>query len=227
MRYKESEEIVKSYKRRLEKNRKIDLFLNLLFGLFIISFVSYLTYYLLSNPDNPLFSFISSFANAIANPPVHKIGFDSDTYKIEELVFQKVNGERKAAGLKELIWNSLLADIAREHSLDMANQSYFSHENLQGETPAQRAQEKGIDILKMQGSVMQVGVAENIGMTPTGNVEGYGYVTSPEDVANASMNGWMNSPGHRANILNSNYNAIGVGVAYDGAGKYYLTQDFE
>jgi len=72
-----------------------------------------------------------------------------------------------------------------------------------------------------------VGIGENIGMMPTGNVEGNGYVISSNDVANAMMKGWMNSPGHRANILESDYNFIGVGVAYNGYNTYYLTQDFK
>ena len=61
---------------------------------------------------------------------------------------------------------------------------------------------------------------------PTGNIIGYGYVSSNEDVAIAMVAGWMNSAGHRANILNSNYDYIGVGVARDES-VYYLTQNFQ
>jgi len=154
-------------------------------------------------------------------------GFNSQTYEVETLIFQKVNEERGMQGLPKLIWDPMLADIARQHSLDMAKESYFSHDNPEGQGPTERAEDAGIETIKQQGYVYQVGVAENIGMMPTGNVEGYGYVGSPETVADAMMEGWMDSPGHRGNILDSTYGVIGVGVAYDGFSTYYLTQDFQ
>lgn len=61
---------------------------------------------------------------------------------------------------------------------------------------------------------------------PTGNIIGIGYVShDPDSIATAQVQSWMSSPGHRANILNPQYDRIGVGVAYDGF--YYLsTQNF-
>jgi len=64
-------------------------------------------------------------------------------------------------------------------------------------------------------------------MMPTGNVEGYGYISSSNDVADAMMKSWMNSTGHRTNILDASYDFLGVGVSYNGYGTYYLTQDFK
>lgn len=144
--------------------------------------------------------------------------FNFETYEIELLVFKKVNIVRKANGLSELIWDPLLADVARQHSLDMANNSYFSHKNLRGEDPSVRAEERGVDIVKDKGFVLHIGVGENIGVISKGSVEW---------VADSMMVNWMNSPGHRANILESDYDFIGVGVAYNGYGIYYLTQDFK
>lgn len=157
-----------------------------------------------------------------------KAEFNSATYDIENIVFNKVNEERRTQGLNALIWDSKLAEVARLHSLDMANRSYFSHENPEGEDPTMRARRNGYYVHKELGNGWYSdGIAENIGMMPTGNVEGYGYVNSPNDVADAMMQSWMNSPGHRANILKADYNFIGVGVAYNGYGTYYLTQDFK
>ena len=62
---------------------------------------------------------------------------------------------------------------------------------------------------------------------PTGNVVGHGYVNNdPESVARAMVQAWMESPGHRENILRTQYARIGVGVAYDGTLYYYGTQNF-
>lgn len=157
-----------------------------------------------------------------------KAKFNSATYDIENIVFNKVNEERRTQGLNALIWDSKLAEVARLHSLDMANRSYFSHENPEGEDPTMRAIRNGYDVHKELGNGWYSdGIGENIGMMPTGNVQGYGYVSSAKDVADAMMQSWMNSHGHRANILKADYNFIGVGVAYNGYGTYYLTQDFK
>ena len=62
---------------------------------------------------------------------------------------------------------------------------------------------------------------------PTGNVVGQGYVNNDaQSIAQAMVQSWMNSPGHRENILNAKYARIGVGVAYDGTLYYLGTQDF-
>lgn len=175
-------------------------------------------------------NFESSIEKAIVgwwNENKPKAEFNSATYEIETMVFNKVNEERKKQGLQALKSEPKIAEVARLHSLDMANRSYFSHVNPEGEDPTMRAKKRGIETETQKGSVIMVGIAENIGMMPTGNVEGNGYVSSSNDVANAMMRGWMNSPGHRANILNVDYNFIGVGVAYNGYGTYYLTQDFK
>jgi uncharacterized protein YkwD len=161
------------------------------------------------------------------NENTPKAEFTSATYEIETMVFHEVNEERKKRGLKILNSDSKIAEMARLHSLDMANRSYFSHVNPEGEDPTMRAKRHGIETETQRGSIIMVGIGENIGMMPTGNVEGNGYVSSSNDVADAMMKGWMNSPGHRANILESDYNVIGVGVAYNGYGTYYLTQDFK
>jgi uncharacterized protein YkwD len=149
------------------------------------------------------------------------------TSDIERLIFKYTNDERKKAGLKELIWDDQLALIAREHSVDMAKNDFFSHTNLSGEDPTERAQRHGYTIRKpIGGGSYMLGIGENISKMPTGNVEGHGYISNDADsVAKAVVESWISSPGHRANILNQGYDRLGVGVAYDGT--YYLsTQDF-
>jgi uncharacterized protein YkwD len=124
--------------------------------------------------------------------------------------------------------NTCLAEIARSHSEDMAVNGYFSHDNLRGQDPSARASSHGCPTQKsMGGGMTQVGIAENIGKMPTGNVVGHGYVSdTPQSVARAQVDSWMGSSGHRANILNPTYSYIGVGTVKDGYGYYISTQDF-
>jgi len=62
---------------------------------------------------------------------------------------------------------------------------------------------------------------------PTGSVEGMGYVSNDADsIGNAHVKSWMDSPGHKENILDTGYDVIGVGCAYDGL-YYTCTQNFK
>lgn len=151
------------------------------------------------------------------------------TGEIEQAIYRLTNVERTKAGLSPLNWNSQLAIIAREHSQDMANNNFFSHTNLHGEGPDERATRHGYSIRKpLGGGSYMVGIGENIGKMPTGNVIGVGSVSATvESIAQAQVQSWMNSPGHRSNILDTQYGVIGVGVAYDGDLYYISTQDFQ
>ena len=98
--------------------------------------------------------------------------------------------------------NSRLATAARLHSADQAAHNEMSHTGSDGSSPWARARRAGY----------QQAIGENVAV---------GYRT-PEAV----MTGWMNSPGHRANILNCDARAIGVGVAAARNGTLYWTQMF-
>ncbi|MFH0870232.1 MAG: CAP domain-containing protein [archaeon] len=150
------------------------------------------------------------------------------TKEVEQAIFEYTNAERKSQGLRALTWDDKLADIARAHSLDMVENDFFAHTNLKGEDPSARAARAGYNAYKsLGGGSYSIGVAENIGKMPTGNVQGIGYVSSnPDSIARAQVSSWMDSPGHRSNILNPQYDVIGVGVAYDGL-YYVATQDFK
>lgn len=122
---------------------------------------------------------------------------------MEEEIINLVNQERKKNNLNPLIKNWQLSRTARIKSEDMATNNYFSHTSPTYGSPFNMLTDFNI---KYQAA------AENIA---------YGQ-TSAEEV----MNSWMNSSGHRANILNPNYNQIGVGVARNNKGVYYFTQQF-
>ena len=116
--------------------------------------------------------------------------------------FELTNEARAMAGLSPLVCDPIAATTARKHSQDMCDQGYFSHQGLDGSLPWDRFRREG-------GRFRAAG--ENI-------AQGY---RSP----NAVHIGWMNSPGHRANILNGGFGRIGVGLAPCN-GRMYWTQVF-
>ncbi|MGK7889998.1 MAG: CAP domain-containing protein [Leptolyngbyaceae cyanobacterium] len=126
-----------------------------------------------------------------------------------EQVVQLTNEFRAEYGLQPLAFNLDLIESAQGHSDDMASQDFFSHTGLDGSSPGDRALEAGYPSSY---------VWENIGT---------GY-TTPEE----AVQGWINSPGHRDNMLNSEINVIGVGYTYlendTGSVNYnhYWTQVF-
>ncbi|MGW2707055.1 sigma-70 family RNA polymerase sigma factor [Streptomyces sp. NPDC001340] len=113
-----------------------------------------------------------------------------------------VNKERAAAGCGPLTENAQLEKAAQAHSDDMAARNFFDHTNPDGADPGQRI-----------------------------TAAGYRWSTYGENIAKGQqtpqsvMDSWMNSPGHRANILNCSFKEIGVGV-HKGSGGPWWTQDF-
>jgi uncharacterized protein YkwD len=155
-------------------------------------------------------------------------GSSTSNQEIESYIIQYTNEERQNYGIIALIPHSCLTNIARAHSEDMADNHFFSHVNLRGQDPTQRGSVKGCPTSKpMGGGVTKIGIGENIGKMATGNVIGIGYVAdNSQSIARAQVNSWMNSPGHRQNILDPSYSHIGVGTAKDSSGYYISTQDF-
>lgn len=121
----------------------------------------------------------------------------------EKEVFDLTNSFRARNGLSALTWSDEASKSARLHSEDMAKNNYFSHTGLDGSTPFDRMKAQGISY-KSAG--------ENI-------IGGYGN-------AMHSYNGWVNSSGHRTNLLNSSFNHLGVGFALGGTYGNYGTQNF-
>ncbi|MFF9817565.1 sigma-70 family RNA polymerase sigma factor [Streptomyces sp. NPDC014006] len=117
-------------------------------------------------------------------------------------VIALVNRERQAAGCAPVTQDSRLTNAAQAHSDDMAARNYFEHNSPDGTDPGQRI-----------------------------TAAGYRWSTYGENIAkgqqtpDAVMTSWMNSPGHRANILNCSFRNLGVGI-HQGDGGPWWTQDF-
>ena len=129
-----------------------------------------------------------------------ELSSDADNLSYEKQVVELVNEQRAAYGLNPLTLSSKLSDVARLKSQDMHDNNYFSHTSPTYGSP--------FDMMKTFGISYRT-AGENIAK---------GYAT-PQAVVTA----WMNSEGHRANILNANYTTIGVG--YVASGNYW-TQEF-
>lgn len=125
---------------------------------------------------------------------------DSTALSFEKEVVRLVNEIRVQNGLKELTYDWQLSRVARYKSQDMKDNNYFSHTSPVYGSPFQMIKNFGITYRS---------AGENI-------AKGY---TTPQAV----VNGWMNSSGHRANILSSSYTHIGVGYV---SGGNYWTQMF-
>ena len=125
---------------------------------------------------------------------------DASALAFESEVIRLVNEQRAKNGLKALTANWELSRVARYKSRDMADNRYFSHTSPTYGTPFQMIKAFGLSYRT---------AGENIA---------YGQRT-PQAVVNA----WMNSSGHRANILNASYTQIGVGYVSSG---HYWTQMF-
>lgn len=126
-----------------------------------------------------------------------------DIKALETEVIRLVNVERSKAGVPALSTNNKLSDVARIKSRDFVNNNYFSHNSPTYGSP--------FDMIKSFG-ISYTSAAENLAS---------GHRSAAE-----AMNSWMNSSGHRTNILNPTYNQIGVGVARDSKGNLYWTQMF-
>ena len=156
-----------------------------------------------------------------------------DAQQIEYLVHELTNQERRNYGLAQLAFDSEITQIARGHSLDMASREYFAHETPEGFTPSDRAEQSGYSCQKIDGLLIYSGIAENIFQgylfdsyyTVNGEITSYDWSTE-EKIAKATVDGWMNSPGHRKNILTEIFDREGIGVEITQDYKVYVTQNF-
>jgi uncharacterized protein YkwD len=156
-----------------------------------------------------------------------------DAQQIEFLVHELTNQERQSYGLSQLLLESEISQIARGHSLDMATREYFAHETPEGLTPTDRADELGYSCEKMVGLLIYTGIAENIFQghlfdsyyTVNEEIISFDWI-SEEEIAQITVDGWMNSPGHRENILTEIFDKEGIGVEITPDHKVYVTQNF-
>jgi uncharacterized protein YkwD len=127
-----------------------------------------------------------------------------DIPTIELDLFKLVNAERKKLGLAPVRSSASLSFLARKHSQDMALRGDISHLSTSGETYSNRLVEGGFYFIKN---------GENVAFSQT-------------FIAEFIHQGFMDSPGHRKNILDPDFDELGIGVVFIKDKGYYVTQDF-
>ncbi|MFC4410430.1 CAP domain-containing protein [Chungangia koreensis] len=118
-------------------------------------------------------------------------------------LFDLTNAARVQHGLPTLTWDEHVRETARKHSSDMANNHFFNHTNLEGQSPFDRM------------------LADGIYFTYAGENLAYGQYSSI-----FAHEGLMNSLGHRENILNNDFSYLGIGVAFNEESQPYYTENF-
>ncbi len=113
-----------------------------------------------------------------------------------------LNQDRAASGLPALKANSQLTRLAENYAIDMIKRGYFSHYSPEGQSPFDRMNQAGISY-RTAGE----NLAQNVSVT-------------------AAEKAFMNSSGHRANILNASFTEVGIGVVHSPDGSVYVVQEF-
>lgn len=119
-------------------------------------------------------------------------------YKMKDLV----NEQRQKNSIAPLDYDIELANVAREHSIDMLKQRYFAHINLSGKTPFDRLHDAGINYAI---------AGENLAISTS---------------LDSAIKALMASPTHRANILNEKFHKTGIGIGINQDGVMAITEEF-
>lgn len=131
--------------------------------------------------------------------------------EVERLVLELTNRQRRRRGLAPLDDDIVLSEVARRHSSAMLRRGFFDHVTPEGVTAAER---------------VAAGHRSLVGVTGENIWSGSDYRTeAPAKLARTILDDWMESPGHRKNILSSTYTHLGVGIAV-GSGEIRATQSF-
>ena len=142
-----------------------------------------------------------------------------DEAETERLIHEAINDERTAEGVDPLERDDELRRVAREHSADMIDQGYVGHESPGGVTPADRLADAGC-------SAGGENVAQSWFGQPV-DVDGERFVADDEqELADHLVERWMDSPGHRENVLRESFAESGVGVVITEDNRVYATQKF-
>lgn len=150
-------------------------------------------------------------------------------------IHDQVNSVRTDRGYAPLQWSDSLAHIARLHSGDMATHGFFAHENPEGKNLTDRAEAYGLSCASKNGSRATRHLAENLFYTyPYRSYEITSdsvasrryYWKTPSEIAAEVVQGWLESPPHRRNLLGSKLRREGLGLAQAEDDRLYVTQVF-
>jgi uncharacterized protein YkwD len=132
----------------------------------------------------------------------YKVASPEARPELEAQMLELVNRERVREGLAPLAADPEMREVARRHSTDMFRRGYFAHATPEGRNPFDRMHEAGVQFRT---------AGENLALAPTLTI---------------AHRGLMNSPGHRANILQRQFGRVGIGVMDGGLRGLMVTQNF-
>ena len=158
-----------------------------------------------------------------------------DPADLARRVHRVTNTARRRHNRRALDWSDRLVPLARAHSRDMARRGFFDHVNPDGEAPSDRAARLGVGCRReLGGGRVRVGVSENLFQTWrwTGWTDRtqFGRTTrtydwqTPDAIARATVQSWLDSPGHRRTLLDADAQTEAIGVAIASTGEVYVTQ---
>lgn len=156
-------------------------------------------------------------------------------HELSVLISNEVNRVRMQHGLDSLDHNWDLAVLATNHSLDMAEHRFFSHTNHNGELPRDRALRAKFNCARHNSSTNSRSIGENLFLghsysqyrriyEPTRVSFEYNWKDQSE-FAREVVQGWMDSPPHRANLLSDRYVVQGIGIRIVNGFEIYVTQN--
>ena len=153
---------------------------------------------------------------------------------LEAAIHAGTNAARRRQRLAPLAYAQPLAGVARRYSEDMARRGFFGHVDPDGRDATDRAARHGVTCRVAVGNRIYEGVNENLAQdwrfsgwqdrrSATGTTRTYTWLTR-DQIADRTVQGWMDSPGHRRNLLNPNVSREGLGVYIAADGAIYITQ---
>ena len=165
----------------------------------------------------------TSLLSQISDNTIQLLSDNETKEKLAEIeVHRLINLEREKYGLQTLQYDKKLASVAKLHSIDMADDEYFAHETPEGLTPTDRASESDYTCQYQIGNLIYSGIGENLYMVQGPTVS---FTYTPQSIAESAVSGWMDSPGHKKNILTSNFSKEGIGVSISEF-SIHVTENF-
>jgi uncharacterized protein YkwD len=144
----------------------------------------------------------ASGANSLPNV-AHRSS--TDLIRLERQVYQSVNQERRSRNLPDLNWSDPVAGEARRHAVHIAEERFFAHEDpLRGD----------VDLRLDKSGIAWLRCGENL------------YQGNYSDPVGDAVNSWLDSSGHRQNMMDTMFNETGVGVAQRADGWIVIVQEF-
>ncbi|WP_176765358.1 CAP domain-containing protein [Halovenus aranensis] len=150
-------------------------------------------------------------AGVIAAKRLVTLPGDLNPSELEKAIHSATNEQRAIHGYSRLAYDPHLAGIARTHSRTMATEGFFAHEFPDGSTMIDRYRCANYDGQQAGENIAKQSVAST---------------TDTNAIATSVVDGWMDSPGHRDNILTSSFEVEGIGLYQGDDGTLFVTQNF-